>query len=828
MATLVYQGIKYVSDSNGYFKDKHNNNYLKFRPNIAFTVSNITLSPHLDYYVKRYTSTEVDLSLSHIHSTAKFVTITINDFNNKGHLNMPPAKIRFCPNAPELAVALDGEGYYTANSCKEVTSNSINLINASTLVTSDWLSKNKFKQISWRINDLKTGIALISWTGIDLNDTNYAATYPDTEIRFIAEWGSEYSGNTYTLSYKANGNNFGTPQTFSYSNDSKITITSSSPSKSGYIFCGWRIGTTDQTIANDDTIYPDYTAGSEMLCNKTNITLSAMWMKNNRETIEIHSGGGHSGIGNISLGGWDLGWFWYYPGVVTDIKNPTAVFINKTGVPKRLGYTFTGWKCYYSGGNNNGQATGKTKLPGERCNYEYENENGILRAQWSIAQEPKYNSNQTYSHTFDGQVKSYLLSPTVHTKYTITSNNNNQIIRIVNYIGETLTFIEDNIAKNPGSLSGAGATKTIALTPGTYYLEVGALASSGSNFRITKTTINHTITIDPNDKEDPVLTSHTFNGTQTFVGVSSGTSQPLANFSGGGVLTSTTYMKEPSHEGGKYQFKEWMSNPATIGKISLRTLSNQLIYTTSHVPNEDFTAKATWKPNTCYVVYNGNGSTGGHMSNSEHLYNIASSVFPNNYQKMTKIIFNSRGGTYSQSSDWNDSTYVDADSAARTMTITHLFNKWSTNANGTGTSYAGKEEGKCGSITFTDSAYGATKNLYAIWNLTTIQLPKVERAGFDFMGWYKADGSRAGGAGDSYAYGDTAEITLYAHWEPIGLVQIYTNDGWKYAIPYIYTYNDTTKTYEWKRAMSYVYNDSKWKQGAGSGQNMTNEQLEDL
>jgi hypothetical protein len=145
MATLVYQGIKYVSDSNGYFKDKHNNNYLKFRPTVEFTVSNITLSPHLDYYVKRYTSTGVDLSLSHIHSTAKFVTITINDFNNKGHLNMLPAKIRFCPNAPELAVTLDGEGYYTANSCKEVTSNSINLINASTLVTSDWLSKNKFK-----------------------------------------------------------------------------------------------------------------------------------------------------------------------------------------------------------------------------------------------------------------------------------------------------------------------------------------------------------------------------------------------------------------------------------------------------------------------------------------------------------------------------------------------------------------------------------------------------------------------------------------------------------------------------------------------------------
>lgn len=826
MATLIYQGIKYVSDSNGYFKDKHNNNYLKFRPNITFTVSNITLSPHLDYYVKRYTSTGVDLSLSHVHSTAKFVTITINDFNSKGHLNMPSAKIRFCPNAPELAVALDGEGYYTANSCKEVTSNSTNLINASTLVTSDWLSNNQFKQISWRINDLKTGIALTSWTGINLNDTNYAATYPDTEIRFIAEWGPINEGNTCTITYIANGET--RTQSYTYSASNTITLTDWSPNnKDKHQFVGWVVGSSEPVIGDEIRTYPDYNSGSIIPATLGNITLRAMWIKQYREIIHISSEGGKEGLGHISVG-WSMANLggqavWYYPGLVSDITNPTSVFINKTGVPRKLGHTFVGWKCFYATDDDkNGKETGVTKWPGEVSNFEYANENGTLKAQWDSAKEPSYTSNQTYSHKFDGQVKVYKLTPTVHTQYVITGNNSNQIIRIVNgSIGEVLTFID-----NKDCIQGKG-TKTINLVPGTYYLEVGALASSGSSFKITKSTINHTITIDPNDKEDPVSASHTFNGTQTFVGVSSGTSQPLANFSGGGVLTSTNYIKEPSREGGKYQFKEWMSNPATIGKISLRTLSNQLIYTTSHIPNEDFTAKATWKPNTYYIVYNGNGSTGGYMSDSEHLYNISSSVFPNNYQKTAKIIFDSRGGTYTKASDWNSSVYVTANQEAKTMTVTHSFNKWNTNRNGSGQSYNGKI-GDCGTITFTDSAYGTAKALYAIWNLNSIILPKVERAGFRFMGWYKSDGTPAENAtgknmdGDPYAYGDTAEITLYAHWEPIGLVQIYVDNEWKYAIPYVY---DGTS---WKRAMQYTYNGSAWKQGAGSGQNMTDEQLENL
>jgi uncharacterized repeat protein (TIGR02543 family) len=99
----------------------------------------------------------------------------------------------------------------------------------------------------------------------------------------------------------------------------------------------------------------------------------------------------------------------------------------------------------------------------------------------------------------------------------------------------------------------------------------------------------------------------------------------------------------------------------------------------------------------------------------------------------------------------------------------------------------------------------------------------MSREGFTFLGWYTAaeGGAHVGDGGDSYTY-EGQNITLYAHWEPIGLVRIYTNNSWKYAIPYVY--DGTT----WKRSMAYTHNGTSWKQGAGSGQNITNQQLEDL
>ena len=91
------------------------------------------------------------------------------------------------------------------------------------------------------------------------------------------------------------------------------------------------------------------------------------------------------------------------------------------------------------------------------------------------------------------------------------------------------------------------------------------------------------------------------------------------------------------------------------------------------------------------------------------------------------------------------------------------------------------------------------------------------------MGWYDAPegGNKIGDGGDEFTYEDH-EITLYAHWDPIGLVMINTPKGWKKAAPYIYT--DGT----WKRALTNIYTNSEWQLGTNLGQNATDEQLEFL
>jgi hypothetical protein len=73
------------------------------------------------------------------------------------------------------------------------------------------------------------------------------------------------------------------------------------------------------------------------------------------------------------------------------------------------------------------------------------------------------------------------------------------------------------------------------------------------------------------------------------------------------------------------------------------------------------------------------------------------------------------------------------------------------------------------------------------------------------MGWYTDpnEGDFIGLAGAKYSPEDP--ITLYAHWEPIGLVWIYVDNEWKWAIPYVY--NGTS----WKRAMSYTHDGTTWK-----------------
>ncbi len=214
-------------------------------------------------------------------------------------------------------------------------------------------------------------------------------------------------------------------------------------------------------------------------------------------------------------------------------------------------------------------------------------------------------------------------------------------------------------------------------------------------------------------------------------------------------LTANAYSKTG------YHFDHWNTKADNSGtsyanQQSVKNLSS----TNGAVVN----LYARWAPNTYSVVYNGNGKTGGTMSNSSHTYDQAKNLSTNQYTKTG-----------------------------------YTFTSWNTKADGSGTGYVDKKEVK--NLTSTN---GAKVNLYARWkantysvvyngngktggtmsnsshtydqakNLSTNQYTKT---GYTFTSWNtKADGSGTTYTNEKEVKNLTstqgAKINLYAQWTP--------------------------------------------------------------
>lgn len=86
----------------------------------------------------------------------------------------------------------------------------------------------------------------------------------------------------------------------------------------------------------------------------------------------------------------------------------------------------------------------------------------------------------------------------------------------------------------------------------------------------------------------------------------------------------------------------------------------------------------------------------------------------------------------------------------------------------------------------------------------TYILPTPTKIGYTFLGWYD-NSSFSGNATTQIPKGSYGDKNFYAKWKANGLVQIYIDNEWKKAIPYIYN-ND-----EWQQTIPYIYNGSNWK-----------------
>jgi hypothetical protein len=111
---------------------------------------------------------------------------------------MPAAKIRFHPNGGTMVSGtVDSEGFYTISNKAEIIESTMDL--------SELVSRSGYVQTSWRISHINgTEIKSDSFNSVNLH-TNYAVTFPETEIRLIAEWQDARIGKTYTIYYRSQG-----------------------------------------------------------------------------------------------------------------------------------------------------------------------------------------------------------------------------------------------------------------------------------------------------------------------------------------------------------------------------------------------------------------------------------------------------------------------------------------------------------------------------------------------------------------------------------------------------------------------------------------------
>ena len=166
------------------------------------------------------------------------------------------------------------------------------------------------------------------------------------------------------------------------------------------------------------------------------------------------------------------------------------------------------------------------------------------------------------------------------------------------------------------------------------------------------------------------------------------------------------------------------------------------VTTSTTMTTEGDTIYAHWTANTYDVIFNGNGSTSGSMSNQTFTYDAAKKLSAfSGFQRVYTVTYASNGGT------------TETTTAANT-TSTYTFDHWNTKADNSGDNYDDEASVK-------NLASSGEFNLYAQWNSGSVTLPNATKDGGVLDAWYLGE-ERIGAAGDTYT--PTANVTLTAHW----------------------------------------------------------------
>jgi uncharacterized repeat protein (TIGR02543 family) len=216
----------------------------------------------------------------------------------------------------------------------------------------------------------RTGYSFNGWYTASSGGTlvvNGGASYTITStVTLYAQW----TANTYTVSYNANGGT-GAPTSQTKTHDVALTLTLSTPTRTGYTFSSWN------TAANGTGTY--YASGASYTANAS-VTLYAQWTPNTY-TVSYDANGGTGAP-------------------TSQTKTHDVALTLSSTVPTRTGYTFVTWNTAING-------TGTSYSPGSSYTT---NAGATLYAQWSI---------NTYTVSYDANGGTG--APTSQTKtYNVT------------------------------------------------------------------------------------------------------------------------------------------------------------------------------------------------------------------------------------------------------------------------------------------------------------------------------------------------------------------------------------------------------------------------
>lgn len=156
--------------------------------------------------------------------------------------------------------------------------------------------------------------------------------------------------------------------------------------------------------------------------------------------------------------------------------------------------------------------------------------------------------------------------------------------------------------------------------------------------------------------------------------------------------------------------------------------------------NATKTETATFVGNSYTISFNGNGSTGGTMSDQTgFVYGTSKQLTPNLFGRAYTVTYDANGGSCETSS----------------AKATYTFNGWRSS---NGTSYADKASVSTFSPT---PVHDERVTLTAQWTSASVTLPNATKDGAVLDGWYSGN-TRIGAAGDTYT--PTASVTLRANW----------------------------------------------------------------